>query len=103
MTGHLAFQADWWRWPLLDTERLFWPHGISLGLVDSNALMSMLAKLWVGAAGGPPQNWLGGFLGACFVLQPVAAVYAARGLRVGPAAASRPACWRRAGRRCCSG
>jgi hypothetical protein len=87
LAGHLAFQADRWRWPLLEVKRLFWPHGISLALVDSNALVSMLAKLWTHAWGLPPVNWLGGFLGACWLLQPVAAVYAARGLRVRPLAA----------------
>ena len=85
LTGHLAFQADAWRWPLLETRRLFWPYGISLALVDSNALMSLLAKLWTRSTGHAPENWLGAFIGACWVLQPVAAVYAARGLRVGVA------------------
>lgn len=87
LSGHLAFQADTWRWPLLETRRLFWPHGISLALVDSNALMSLLAKLWTRSTGQAPENWLGAFIGACWVLQPVAAAYAARGLRVGAAAA----------------
>ena len=87
LSGHLAFQADAWRWPLLETRRLFWPHGISLALVDSNALMSLLAKMWTRSTGQAPENWLGAFIGACWVLQPVAAVYAARGLRVGAAAA----------------
>ncbi len=87
LTGHLAFQSDAWRWPLLETRTLFWPHGISLALVDSNALMSILAKLWTRLRGGGPENWLGGFIGACWVLQPVAAAYAARGLGVGAAGA----------------
>ena len=87
LTGHLAFQADTWRWPLLQTARLFVPHGISLALVDSNPLVSVAAKAWVRLTGSAPVNWLGWFLGACWALQPVGAVYAARGLRVGwPAA-----------------
>ena len=85
LTGHLAFQADRWRWPLLDTGTLFWPHGISLALVDSNALVSLLAKAWVSVRHTGPENWLGAFIGACWLLQPVAAVYAARGLKAGPA------------------
>jgi hypothetical protein len=97
LTGHLAFQADQWRWPLLNTTRLFWPHGISLALVDSNALVSILAKLWTHATGRGPVNWLAPFLGACWLLQPVAAAYAARGLRVGAvgtlAAAVMAAAW----------
>jgi hypothetical protein len=87
LTGHLAFQADAWRWPLLYTDRLFWPHGVSLALIDSNALMSILAKLWTHTLALQPVNALGGFLGACWVLQAVAGVYAARGLRVSPLAA----------------
>ncbi len=87
LAGHLAFQADGWRWPLLETNRLFWPHGVSLTLVDSNALVSMLAKLWTRSLGWAPVNWLGGFLGACWILQAVSGVYAARGLRVGALAA----------------
>jgi hypothetical protein len=87
LSGHLAFQADAWRWPLLHTVRLFWPNGISIALIDSNPLASILAKLWTHAAGTPPVNALGAFLGLCWLMQPVAGVYAARGLRVGPLAA----------------
>jgi hypothetical protein len=83
LTGHLAFQADRWRWPLLDTDRLFWPHSISIALIDSNPLLSLAAKVWARAAGAMPRNWFGGFMAACWLLQPVAAVYAARGLHVG--------------------
>ena len=80
LTGHLAFQADGWRWPLLQVDRLFWPHGISLALVDSNALVSLAAKVWTRVTGAGPENWLGAFIGLCWLLQPVAAAYAARGL-----------------------
>ena len=58
----------------------------SIALTDSNPLVSILAKLWVHATGGAPVNWLGAFLGVCWLMQPVAAVYAARGLRTGPLA-----------------
>ncbi len=86
LSGHLAFQADRWRWPLLDTARLFWPHAISIAVIDSNPLVSILAKLWTHATGAPPVNALGAFLGLCWLMQPVAAAYAARGLRTGPLA-----------------
>ena len=80
LAGHLAFQADPWRWPPLATERLFWPRGLSILLTDSNPLVSLLAKLWARTAGATPANWLGAFVGLCWLLQPVAAAYAARGL-----------------------
>ena len=87
LAGHLAFQADRWRWPLLTTERLFWPHDVSIAMTDSNPLVSLLAKLWGRLVGAGPVNWLGAFLGVCWLMQPVAAVYAARGLGAGPIAA----------------
>lgn len=86
LAGHLAFQADQWRWPLLSTDRVFAPRSISIALTDSNPLFSLAAKLWTHAMGGPPVNWLGAFMGLCWLMQPVAAVYAARGLGAGVAA-----------------
>ena len=97
LTGHLAFQADGWRWPLLWTDRLFPPQGVSVALSDSNPLFSLVAKAWVSATGAPPVNLLGAWLALCWVMQPVAAVYAARGLRLGMwpcvAAGALAACW----------
>ena len=97
LAGHLAFQADRWRWPLLTTDRLFWPQDVSIAMIDSNPLVSLLAKIWDGLIGAGPVNWLGGFLGVCWLMQPVAAVYAARGLGAGPVAALvagvMAACW----------
>ncbi len=97
LAGHLAFQADAWRWPLLHTDRLFWPHGVSVALTDSNPLFSLLAKAWASATGGPPVNLLGAWLALCWVLQPMAATYAARALRLGVvpcvAAGALAACW----------
>lgn len=78
LTGHLAFQADVWRWPPLRAANLMWPHGLSIAMTDSNPLVSLLAKLLAGLR-GRPTNLLGLWLGACIVLQPVAAVYALRG------------------------
>lgn len=87
LVGHLAFQADGWRWPLLSTERLFWPQPISIMLTDSNPLFSLMAKVWTRLSGGMPVNLLGMFLGLCWLLQPVAGAYAARGLGAGQVAA----------------
>ncbi len=78
LTGHLAFQADAWRWPVLRAANLMWPHGLSIAMTDSNPLVSLLAKVLAGLR-GEPTNLLGLWLGACIVLQPVAAVYALRG------------------------
>jgi len=97
LTGHLAYQADAWRWPLLWSDWLFWPRGMSVALTDSNPLVSMPAKLWTRLTGATPVNLLGAWLALCWVAQPVAAVYAARGLRLGTlpclAAGVLAACW----------
>lgn len=76
LTGHLALQQDAWRFPPLFAENLFWPHGVSVALTDSNPLFSLLAKL----LSPRPVNLLGAWLACCWVLQPVAAVYALRAL-----------------------
>lgn len=98
LIGHLAFQMDAWRLPLLNIGTLMPPGGINTMLLDANPAMSLLAKML--PAG--PHNLLGGWLFACFLLQPVAAVYALRGMgerRVAPAlvvaalAALWPALW----------
>ena len=76
LTGHLALQQDAWRFPLLFAKNLFWPHGVSIALTDSNPLFSLMAKLLAPR----PMNLLGVWLACCWVLQPVAAVYALRAL-----------------------
>ncbi|MGI4945768.1 MAG: DUF6311 domain-containing protein [Janthinobacterium lividum] len=97
LTGHLAYQADAWRWPLLWTDALFWPRGMSVALTDSNPLFSIAAKLWTRLTGAAPVNLLGAWLALCWVAQPIAAAYAARGLRLGTlpclVAGVLAACW----------
>ncbi|HEY0204346.1 MAG TPA: DUF6311 domain-containing protein [Acetobacteraceae bacterium] len=97
LTGHLAYQADAWRWPPLWTDALFWPRGMSVALTDSNPLVSIPTKLWTRLTGAAPVNLLGAWLALCWVAQPVAAAYAARGLRLGTvpclAAGVLAACW----------
>ncbi len=78
LTGHLAFQQSGWHWPLLLADRLAWPAGRSIAMTDSNPLASLIAKLVAGIV-GHPVNLLGAWLVVCWVLQPVAAVYALRG------------------------
>jgi len=79
LTGHLAIQAPGWSDPPLLAPTLFWPHGLSIGMTDSNPLMSLLAKL-LAEARGHPANLLGFWFAACWLLQPIAAVYAVRGM-----------------------
>jgi hypothetical protein len=78
LTGHLAFQATGWTWPLLLTPNLAWPHGTSIAMTDSNPLISLIAKV-VAKMRGEPINLFGIWLATCWILQPVAAVYALRG------------------------
>jgi hypothetical protein len=90
LTGHLAFQAPGWHWPLLLAPALAWPHGLSIAMTDSNPLLSLLAKL-LASWRGRPLNLLGVWLAACWVLQPLAAVYALRGMG-GTPPAGMPGC-----------
>jgi len=76
LTGHLALQLDAWRLPPLLARTLFWPRGVSIALTDSNPLFSLAAKLVTTLRGGGPVNLLGAWLACCWVLQPVAAVFA---------------------------
>ncbi|HEX2941617.1 MAG TPA: DUF6311 domain-containing protein, partial [Rhodopila sp.] len=77
LAGHLGFQAPGWHWPLLRAPALAWPDGVSIAMTDSNPVVSLLAKLLAGIL-GHTVNLLGAWLAACFILQPVAAVYALR-------------------------
>ncbi len=88
LAGHLAYQADPWRWPLLTTRLLLWPHGASIAMADSNPLLSMLAKAVTRGFGLAPVNLLGVWLALCVLLQPVAAVFALRGVTRGRPLAS---------------
>lgn len=98
LIGHLAFQMDGWRFPLFRIASLMPPDGINTLMLDGNPVVSLLAKLLPGG----PHNLLGGWIFACFLLQPVAAVYALRGmgeqrvvpgLAVGALAALMPFLW----------
>jgi hypothetical protein len=84
LIGHLAFQAPGWHWPLLRAPTLAWPQGEVVAFSDSNPALSLLAKV-LASARGVPANLFGIWLAFCIAAQPVAAVFALRGLR--PAAA----------------
>ena len=77
LTGHLAFQLGPWGLPLLQAPNLVWPLGASIAMTDSNPLVSLAAKV-IASVIGRPVNLFGFFLAACWLLQPVAAVYALR-------------------------
>ncbi len=81
LTGHLAFQADPWRWPLLSTQMLAWPLSTSVAMADGNSAISLLAKGASRSWGALPVNLLGAWYASCVLLQPVAAVFALRGTR----------------------
>ena len=76
LLGHLAFQGDAWRFPLFRIASLMPPEGVNALLLDANPLVSLVAKLLPDG----PHNLLGAWLFTCFALQPVAAVYALRGM-----------------------
>jgi Family of unknown function (DUF6311) len=84
LIGHLAFQAPGWHWPLLRAPTLAWPAGEVVAFSDSNPALSLVAKM-VASVRGAPANWFGVWLWFCIAAQPVAAVFALRGMR--PAAA----------------
>ena len=77
VTGHLALQSDGWRFPPLVAGNLMWPHGLSIAMTDSNPFMSLLGKLLADIRGAP-GNLMGVWYAACWLLQPLAAVYAVR-------------------------
>jgi hypothetical protein len=80
LIGHLAFQAPGWHWPLLRAPTLAWPQGEVVAFSDSNPALSLVAKL-VASVRGAAANWFGVWLWLCIAAQPVAAVFALRGLR----------------------
>jgi hypothetical protein len=79
LSGHLAYQSGPWHWPLLVSGNLFPPHGLSIAMTDSNPLLSLFARIVAAPLAGHPVNLFGGWIALCWLLQPVAAIYAARG------------------------
>jgi hypothetical protein len=79
LIGHMAFQHPGWHWPILLAPDLAWPRGHSIAMTDSNPALSLCAKILASLL-GHSVNLLGLWLALCFTLQPVAAVYALRGL-----------------------
>ncbi|MDB5368621.1 MAG: hypothetical protein JWP20_179 [Roseomonas sp.] len=90
LAGHMAFQSGGWRWPLLVSGNLFWPGGFSIAMTDSNPLLSLLAKAVVAPLAGGPVNLFGAWVALCWLVQPLAAIYALRGFAAKPAGGSNP-------------
>ena len=77
VAGQRAFIEDAWHWPLLRTTLLDAPRGLNIAMTDSNPLVALPLKLFRFLL--PPgftaiQLWLA----VCYLLQPVAAVFALR-------------------------
>jgi hypothetical protein len=79
LSGHLAYQSGPWHWPLLVSGNLFPPHGLSIAMTDSNPLLSFVARILVAPLAGHPVNLFGAWIALCWLLQPIAAIYAVRG------------------------
>jgi hypothetical protein len=89
VVGQRYFVGDSWHWPLLVTKLLEAPHGVNVILTDSIPVAALAAKL-ISPLLPHPVTLVFAWLALCYVLQPVAAVYALRGTqerRILPAAA----------------
>lgn len=79
VAGWLFYAADAWRLPLLHTERLNHPQGVSIAFTDSIPLVALWFKPWV--AWLPAHfHYLGLWHGVAFVLQGLGAVFLIRSL-----------------------
>lgn len=79
VAGWLHYAADRWRFPLLHTERLNHPQGVSIAFTDSIPLAALLFKplaAWL------PQHYhyLGLWHGLAFILQGLGAAFLIRSL-----------------------
>lgn len=73
LIGWRYFAHDVWRFPLFWVPDLGYPEGASIVYTDSIPLLALLAKSWLAVTGVAIGNYLGAWLGACYVLQGVAA------------------------------
>lgn len=83
IVGQRYFIADSWHWPLLVARQLGVPDGTNIGLTDSIPAMAMLARLLrdlVPGALPPGGDFVILWLAVAYAAQPVAAVFALRGL-----------------------
>lgn len=79
VAGWLFYAADHWRFPLLHTERMNHPQGLSIAFTDSIPLAALVFKPL--AAWLPPHyHYLGLWHGLAFVLQGLGAAFLIRSL-----------------------
>ena len=77
--GQRYFLSEPWGWPLLLAHRLDWPSGLNIALTDSIPLLMVPLKLF--RAWLPPGFFVQeGWIVIAWTLQPVAAVFALRGM-----------------------
>jgi hypothetical protein len=75
--GQRYFLATPWHWPVLQANDLFAPWGVNIAFTDSNPLAVLIAKLLKPML--PPFYQVATvWLAVCWLLQPVAAVFALR-------------------------
>lgn len=81
ISGWLAYAADVWRWPLLFTNRINYPDGVSVAFTDSIPLLAIFLKPFVQFL---PSNfhYFGIWQGFSFFLQGIASVFLMRALGV---------------------
>lgn len=81
VSGWWFYAQDQWRFPLLLTQRLNAPHGVSIAYTDSIPFMALLSKPFVDWL--PPHfQYIGLWHGVAFVTQAVGAVFLARALNI---------------------
>jgi hypothetical protein len=81
ISGWLAYAADVWRWPLLFTNRINYPDGVSIAFTDSIPLLAILLKPFVQFF-PPGFHYFGIWQGISFFLQGIASVFLMRALGI---------------------
>lgn len=81
VSGWLFYARDAWHFPLLKTERLNYPEGVSIAFTDSIPLAALIAKLFAGQL--PPSfHYIGLWHAVSFFTQAISAVFLMRALDV---------------------
>lgn len=81
VSGWLFFQQDSWRFPLLKTEQLNYPEGISIAFTDSIPLMALPMKL-ISAWLPEGFHYFGIWHAISYLLQAIGAVFLIRALGI---------------------
>lgn len=79
ISGWWFYATDRWHFPLLFTDRLNHPEGVSIAFTDSIPLAALILKLFAGLL--PPHfHYFGGWLIVVFLSQAIGAVFLLRSL-----------------------